>query len=516
MNAPATFSLPKPPSATPDIVRRFLAWAQRAGALDRAEAASALARAYLHSRLAPPVRSEAVVAMTALLDDPSVIVRRALAEAMASSGEAPRHLALALANDRSEVAAALLARSPVLTDAELVDCVAIGDAVSQCAIARRPNLGAGPSAALAEIAQRDAAIALIGNLKADLPAGVLRRLLERFGDDEEAREALLQRPSLPVRLKAEIAIATAKASGESAARWLGRGRAQRIARETRERTIASIAAACGSEDRAELARSLREHGALTVALLMRSLLGGDSGLFAAALVELARVPLPQVIAFMRNPRGEGFAALSRKAGLPSHTLTVFRAALSALDSYRGARGEGLKAPLIGAVIAACEARRNPALAKILSLLWRFAAEAGRAEAHSFAQHATADARAPRLPMSLDFSPAANDEHGAPLALAAALEATGAGEDAPDLDAALAKPLGVAAPRVELPIDLLPLSQPAACGGSGAAPRVFAELELQAMIAEKLRLCAPPDDRGDNEAPPSEPAAGAVTGLEKAA
>ncbi len=462
------------------------------------------------------MRGEAVVAMTALLDDPSVIVRRALGEAMASASEAPRHLALALANDRSEVAAALLARSPVLTDAELVDCVAIGDAVSQCAIARRPNLGPGPCAALAEIAQRDAAIALIGNLEADLPPGALRRLLERFGDDQEAREALLQRPSLPVRLKADIAIATAKASSESAGQWLGRGRAERIAGETRERTIALIAAACGSKDRAELARSLRERGALTLALLMRSLLGGESGLFAAALSELARVPLPQVTAVMRNPRGEGFAALTRKAGLPNHTLTVFRAALSALESYRGARGEGLKAPLIGAVIAACEVRRNPALAKIISLLWRFAAEAGRAEARSFAQHATADARAPHLPMSLDFSPAINDEHGAQPMLAVAFDATGAGEDAPDLDAALAKPVGVAVPHIELPIDLLALSQPAANGASGAAPTVFVEIELQAMIAEKPHLCAPRDSRGDSEAPPGEPAAGAATGLEKAA
>ena len=71
--------------------------------------------------------------------------------------------------------------------------------------------GRWPVAALAEIGQRDAAIALIGNLGADLPAGALRRLLERFGDDEGAREALLARPSLPVRLKADIAMAAAKA-----------------------------------------------------------------------------------------------------------------------------------------------------------------------------------------------------------------------------------------------------------------------------------------------------------------
>ena len=517
LHASAACRLPTPSSAAPDIVRRFLAWAQRADAFDRAEAASALARAYLHSDLAPPVRAEAVVAMTALLDDPSVVVRRALAEALASASEAPRHLALALANDQSEVAAAVLARSPVLTDAELVDCAAIGDVVAQCAIARRPTLGAGPSAALAEIAQRDAAIALIGNLGADVPAGALRRLLERFGDDEDAREALLQRPSLPVSLKVDIAMAAAKALSESSAEWLGRGRAERMAREARERTIVSIAAACGSEERAELARSLREHGALTLALLLRSLLGGESGLFAAALAELARVPLPLATAFMRNPRGEGFAALARKAGLPGHTLTVFRAALHALETHRGVRGQGLESPLVDRVIEACEARNDPALAKILSLLWRFAAEAARADARSFAQQAASDARDPRLPRSLDFSPAANDERGAPPLLAAALGDAGAGADAPDLDLALDWPVGHAAPRVELP-NRPDRPLPAADLTAGAARRRggSSAFELTGKIVEMPGLCAAPDDRGEAEAPPIELATGAVAGLEHAA
>ena len=120
-NRPMTELLPPPSFAKPDIVRRFLAWAQSADAEARAEAASALARAYLHSELTAPVRAEAVLAMTALLDDPSVLVRQALAEALCHSSEAPRPLILALAADEPEVAAAVLRRSPVLTEADLVD-----------------------------------------------------------------------------------------------------------------------------------------------------------------------------------------------------------------------------------------------------------------------------------------------------------------------------------------------------------------------------------------------------------
>ena len=109
------------------------------------------------------MRTEAELAMTALLDDPSPLVRRALAEALGSAGDAPRPLILALASDQSDVAAAVLSRSPVLTDADLVDCVAIGDVVAQTALARRADLLPGAIAALAEIGQREAVLALIGN-----------------------------------------------------------------------------------------------------------------------------------------------------------------------------------------------------------------------------------------------------------------------------------------------------------------------------------------------------------------
>ena len=65
----------------------------------------------------------------------------------------------------------------------------------------------------------------------------------------------------------------------------------------------------------------------------------------------------------------------------------------------------MKPRLVQATIAACEAERDPALAPILSLLWRFAAEAARTEARAMAQAAAVE---PHLPPELAFAPA-NDE-----------------------------------------------------------------------------------------------------------
>jgi uncharacterized protein (DUF2336 family) len=413
----------------PTFARRLLAWAQSQNADLRADAASALARVYLYSGLTSSRRDEIGIVLTALLDDRCAMVRRAVAEAMSGAIGAPRHVAVALANDQSDVAAPVLLRSPALTDRDLADCAAVGDDDAQCAIARRPCLATAPAAALTEIGGRAAVLALLGNLGAVLTPTMLQRLGERFGDDAEVREALEAHPGSPATLKANIAIAKAKALIDIAA-FTGRPdreRAERAAREARDKAVASSAAACGAQERADLVRSLRKRGVLTMALLLRSLLSGGSGLFAAALAELASLTHTRAAAFVRNSQGEGFAALLLKAGLPRHSLIAFRAALSALETQGDEGRGGLELTRVKATIAACEAGGDPALAPILSLLWRFAAEAAREEARETAREPIPDRIS--LPPRLDFSPVANDA-GEPPALAARFNAAKSGAVAP--------------------------------------------------------------------------------------
>ena len=392
------------------IVRRFLAWAQQAGPATRAEAASALARAYLCSDLSPQLRDEVALAATSFMDD-CIEVRRALAEAFSGTRNAPRHLVVALANDEPEVAAPVLARSPLLTEAELVDCAATGGLASQCAIARRPALPAGPAAALAEVGRREAALALIANPTASLTPGALRRLFARFGDDPEIREALLDRPGLPSSLRAVIALETTKSLEAFAGStgWLEGGRAGKAARDARDAALVAIAADCPPQERAELARTLRERGALTIAVLLRSLLSGERDLISAALAELSGQAHARASAFVRDPRGHGFAALARRSGLPRHALPAFRAAIEAIEVHGAGEAGGLKLRLVEATIRACQAAGDPALGPILSLLWRFAAEAARAEARAIACAATGEAH---LPEQLTFAPA-NDDSALP-------------------------------------------------------------------------------------------------------
>jgi uncharacterized protein (DUF2336 family) len=381
-----------------DMAPRFSAWAQRADAADRAAAASAIARAYLHDDLTDAQRHECSVAMAALLDDRHVEVRRALAEAFAASCRAPRALVVALANDRSEIAAPLLARSPLLTDAELVDAVAAGDGVAQCALARRPFLGPGPVGALAEVGTRDARLALINNPSAGLGRRTLHSLFERFGDDAEVRRALTSRADLPAALDAEIAIVDAAGSTR-----LSGGVAQ--ARAWRDAALATIAANCPESELSRLVHVLRLRNALTMALLLRSLAGGDRAFFAAALAGLSGLSHARAKGFVRDPGGAGFAAAALKAGFPKHSLPVFRTALAAMSGLRPTERQGLKADVVGAIIRFCETSGDPAFAPFLALLWRFAAEAARTDARDSSGMPVAP---PALPPSLDFPPANDD------------------------------------------------------------------------------------------------------------
>src|SRR5437764_14670719 len=122
------------------IVRHFLQWVRTAEAAERAEATSALARAYLYSDLTDDGRIAAEGAMIMLLDDPSPLVRHALADALSASAQAPAAVMHALINDQPDIATIVLERSPLLLDSDLVDAIAVGDAIAQTAIARRSSL----------------------------------------------------------------------------------------------------------------------------------------------------------------------------------------------------------------------------------------------------------------------------------------------------------------------------------------------------------------------------------------
>jgi uncharacterized protein (DUF2336 family) len=378
------------------IVRQFLQWVRNAPAGERAEATGALARAYLYSELSADDAAAAEGAMLMLLDDPSPLVRRALADVLAASPGAPPAVVHALAGDQPQIAAPVLALSPLLVDADLVDAVATGCPGVQAAIASRAELPRAVSAAIAEVGTAEACLILIENTGADIAPFSVDRIVERFGHLAAIREPLLQRDDLAAatRLTLVTKLSETLAGFVTGRNWLDAEQARRVTREACEKATISLAAEAPDGDVRPLIRHLRESGQLTAGLILRALLSGNVAMFEEALAELADMPITRVSGLIYSGGSSGLRALFDKAGLPASTYPAFKAAVEAMreggfigDAVGAVR---LKRRMVERVLTSCERDEFGDMAPLITLLHRFATEAAREEARSFCDDVVAD------------------------------------------------------------------------------------------------------------------------------
>lgn len=378
------------------IVRQFLQWVRNAPPGERAEATSALARAYLHSDLSADDLAAAEGAMIMLLDDPSPLVRRAMSDVFASSQKAPPVVVHALAADQHDVALPILASSPLLTDDDLIELVATGKPETQAAIAGRPLLSRALAAAIAEVGSAEACLILLENSDACLALFSVDRIVERFGHLAPIRENLLVRDDLPMPTRQALLskLSQTLAGFVAARQWLGPEHAEYAAREACEKATVALAADTPYEEIGALVSHLRQSGQLTAGMILRALLSGNVVLFEEALAELSGMDIDRVTSYIHDKSVSGFRALYRKAGLPDTAYPAFREALAALRDglLVGEQGGAarLKRPMVERVLNACAAIRDESMASLLALLRRFAVEAAREEARMFCDDLVAE------------------------------------------------------------------------------------------------------------------------------
>jgi uncharacterized protein (DUF2336 family) len=358
---------------------------------------SALARAYLYSDLSPDDLGAAEGAMLMLLDDPSPLVRRALADALAASPSAPPAIVLALAADHPDIAAPVLALSPLFVDADLVDAVATGTPAVQTAIASRAALPRSVAAAIAEVGTEESCLALLQNHDADIAPFSIDRIVERHGHLAAVRELTLARDDLSIATR-QILVAklSETLAGFVAEReWLGEDQAWRIAREACERATVVLAAETPTSEVGPLIRHLRGSGQLNAGLILRALLSGNIVLFEEALAELADMPVARVSALVHDRGSAGLRALLDRAGLPPSTYPAFKAAIEAMHEggFVGEPGGTvrLKRRMVERVLTGCGKEALGDVAPLLTLLRRFATEAAREEARLFCDELVAEA-----------------------------------------------------------------------------------------------------------------------------
>ena len=370
------------------ISAEFFAFAREASASARAAGVSSLICDYLHMDLSEEEALEVESILAVLLDDPSPLVRRAIAEGLAHEARAPRHIILVLAADQPEIAALVLQHAPHFSDAELAEMALSASVGPQLAMARRAPLATSVCAALTEAGAPCVLIELARNERAQLSQAIMLRMLARAGDKGRLRDALMMRadagPDVRLRLLEHVSGALSAFLKQTG--WLAPERAERMLREARERAIVEISAQAddihspvhGAAGAAlSLVRHLRGQGQLTPALILRALLCGDRLMLAAALAELGERPMERVLAYLHHSSGHAFAALYERAGLPAAMLPVFVALLEAMERFPRAAGAQLDRALLKAALRASAALPEAQRVSVEAYLGRLEAESLR-------------------------------------------------------------------------------------------------------------------------------------------
>ncbi|WP_068314220.1 DUF2336 domain-containing protein [Polycladidibacter hongkongensis] len=311
------------------IIRQFFSWIKGAPEGSRKDAAGALARAYLYSDLGEEELEEAEAALTFLLDDSSTPVRAALAEELAQGQGVARHLLSSMITDVPQVALPVLQHSKDIDESDLIDLVATCLPEKAMAVAWRCNLGAGVAAALAEVGDAQACLALMENKSAVLVAASFERLAERFGTNDEVCAAMLARTDVPVSVRhvvlrgyvERLRLHPSVSTGD-----VGRC-ADALVVDAKDKATISLAWEASEDDMQRLVEHLVISGEMTTLLLLRASVCGCHGLVEAAVQKLSHVAGKRVQQILRRPGSLAAGALMKKCGLPKRVIRLLQRAL---------------------------------------------------------------------------------------------------------------------------------------------------------------------------------------------
>lgn len=131
-------------------------------------------------------------------------IRKRLADKLAAAEWAPSALINVLALDDIEIAAPIIAGSPVLQDQDLIRLLLEATLDHQIEVARRPNLGAPVVAAILQQSEPAVLTALAGNTGAELSPADMRQLVQASRRIASLRSPLVRHPQLTSDLAQQL------------------------------------------------------------------------------------------------------------------------------------------------------------------------------------------------------------------------------------------------------------------------------------------------------------------------
>jgi uncharacterized protein (DUF2336 family) len=295
------------------------------------------------------VRDRIVEMVRVLARDEVARIRAIVAEALKSADNAPLDVIQALARDvEIGVCTPVLRFSPLLSDEDLLAIIAAPPVKGATqAIAQREGLGSALSDAIADVGDEAAITALLANPSAQIRDETLDQLVDRAPAHPRWHPPLVDRPALPARIVARIAVFVAatllwrldqRQDLDPAAR-------DAVAAAVQQRLAEpDVAAAVGKKESAEdRAKRLQQQGKLDEASVAAALDNGDRAFAIAALGLLSGLGSALVGKILSARGAKGVVALAWKAGMSPRFATQIQLRLAGIPpkqmlQTRGAAG----------------------------------------------------------------------------------------------------------------------------------------------------------------------------------
>src|SRR5690242_4344501 len=298
----------------------------------RAEVADKLAREIDSPGLGEAELQIAHDILRIMAKDVELTVRGALSASLRAARRLPHDVAMRLANDVEAVALPILAESPVLTEADLVELIGSGSSPKQEAIAGRSDISEPVADAVTRQGSEEAVAALLANAKARIAEASLGTAIDRFADSERVKRTMVHRAKLPVTI-AERLVAIVSENLQS---YLVRHHdlpiklATDIVLQSRERATLAYTPGSDEEELERLVRQMHRKQRLTPFLVMRAVCVGDLAFFEVAMAVLAGIPIANARTLIHDAGPKGLVSLYEQTGLPPRLLPAVRVALSVL------------------------------------------------------------------------------------------------------------------------------------------------------------------------------------------
>jgi uncharacterized protein (DUF2336 family) len=253
-----------------------------------------------------------------LIQDVARPVRKALAEKLAASTNAPREVTALLANDEFDIASPILLNSGLLEDEDLMDIVRQRTISHRLAIAMRRSISEPVCDALVATNSVDVIKALLENHGAKISVATMAYLVDQSKAVDAYQEPLLRRSDLPQDLAKKMYYWVSAALRHFI---VDNYAVDPVELDIAIAAIAQQAAAktpnpaSPDEPAVNLARQLDERSDLTPDIIVETLRRGETPLFEAMLGQ--RIGLKPILArkLIYGSSGEGLVAACRAAGI---------------------------------------------------------------------------------------------------------------------------------------------------------------------------------------------------------